>query len=107
VSLALSGAGLIVFISTANTQIQWTVPDALRGRVMGVWGLVFGGGLPLGSVTLGALAESLGIRAALGLGACVCLGVSVVVYLHLPPRSGAAPSGPAVSQEPATADQSA
>lgn len=86
VSLALSGAGLIVFISTANTQIQWTVPDALRGRVMGVWGLVFGGGLPLGSITLGALAEEFGVRAALGLGACVCLVVSVAVYLRMPPR---------------------
>jgi MFS family permease len=87
VTLAISGAGLIAFISTANTQIQWTVPDALRGRVMGVWGLVFGGGLPLGSVLLGALAEKLGVRAALGLGACICLVVSAAVYFSLPPSS--------------------
>lgn len=88
-SLAFSGAGLIMFVSTANTQIQWTVPDDLRGRVMGVWGLVFGGGLPLGSVTLGALAEKFGVRAALSVGACVCLVMSVVVFLRLPPKPGA------------------
>ncbi len=94
-ALSFSGAGLIVFISTANTQIQITVPDALRGRVMGVWGLVFGGGLPLGSVTLGALAEKFGVRAALLLGACVCLVMSVVVFLRLPPKPSPDPSGSA------------
>lgn len=88
VALAFSGAGLIIFVSTANTQIQWTVPDALRGRVMGVWGLVFGGGLPLGSVTLGAIAEQFGVRVAFVLGASVCLIVSVVVFLRMPPRQG-------------------
>lgn len=97
-ALSFSGAGLIVFISTANTQIQWTVPDALRGRVMGVWGLVFGGGLPLGSVTLGALAEMWGVRGALALGACVCLIVSVAVFLRMPPRSQ--PSSAAAVTEP-------
>ena len=97
-ALALSGAGLIVFISTANTQIQLTVPDSLRGRVMGVWGLVFGGGLPLGSVLLGALAEEFGVQKALALGAVVCLLVSVFVFLRLPrPQlaAGAAPLDPA------------
>ena len=93
-ALSFSGAGLIMFVSTANTQIQWTVPDELRGRVMGVWGLVFGGGLPLGSVTLGALAEKFGVRAALFVGACVCLVMSVVVFLRLPPKPGSGASTP-------------
>jgi MFS family permease len=103
VLLALSGAGLIVFISTANTQIQWTVPDALRGRVMGVWGLVFGGGLPLGSVLLGALAEEFGIQAALGFGAVVCLVVSVIMYLRLPPKQAEPARAAALATPPAEA----
>jgi predicted MFS family arabinose efflux permease len=93
-ALSFSGAGLIMFVSTANTQIQWTVPDELRGRVMGVWGLVFGGGLPLGSVTLGALAEKFGVRAALFVGACVCLVMSVVVFLRLPPKPASGANTP-------------
>jgi MFS family permease len=95
-TLALSGAGLIAFISTANTQIQLGVPDALRGRVMGVWGLVFGGGLPLGSILLGALAEKFGIQVALATGAGVCFLVSVIVFLNLPPRQD--PAGPPPDQ---------
>jgi MFS family permease len=100
VTLALSGAGLITFLSTANTQIQLIVPDALRGRVMGVWGLVFGGGLPLGSFLLGALAQKLGVPAALALGAAACLVVSVVVFLNLP----AHPLRPAPPAESGAAD---
>jgi predicted MFS family arabinose efflux permease len=85
--IALSGAGLITFLSTSNTLIQLTVPDELRGRVMGVWGLVFGGALPVGSFLMGAVAQRFGVVVAMASGALVCLGASVLVYLKLPARS--------------------
>ncbi len=87
ICLAFSGAGLIGFLSTSNTLIQLTVPDELRGRVMGVWGLVFGGALPIGSFLMGALAERIGVVYTIAGGTLVCLIVSVVVYLRLPPRA--------------------
>ena len=84
--LCISGFGLIAFLSTSNTLIQLAVPDHLRGRVMGVWGLVFGGSLPIGSLLLGAFAERAGVVLAIVLGALVCLAFSVGVFLRLPPR---------------------
>lgn len=84
--LCISGFGLIAFLSTSNTLIQLAVPDHLRGRVMGVWGLVFGGSLPIGSLMLGALAERAGLVLAIVAGATICLLFSVTVFLRLPPR---------------------
>jgi len=102
-ALAVTGAGLIVFLSTANTQIQMVVPDALRGRVMGVWGLVFGGGLPLGSILLGAMAEKVGVQAALGTSAVLCFLVSVLVFFSLPKATAPRPSQAGASPDPTQA----
>lgn len=71
--LGLAGGGMITFLSTSNSLIQLTVPDRLRGRVMGVWGLVFGGSLPLGSFLSGALADKLGVDVTIVAGSVVCL----------------------------------
>lgn len=103
-ALAVAGAGLIVFLSTANTQIQLVVPDSLRGRVMGVWGLVFGGGLPLGSFVLGAVAQKVGVQVALGTSAVLLLLVSVMVFVSLPKSTAAreVPSGGRADTAPAS-----
>jgi Bacterial protein of unknown function (DUF894). len=42
---------------TSNTVLQTIVPDEMRGRVMGVWSLVFGAMIPLGSLEAGAVAH--------------------------------------------------
>jgi uncharacterized membrane protein YdcZ (DUF606 family) len=43
----------------------------MRGRVMGVWSLVFGAMIPLGSLEAGALAHWLGTPFALAFGAVI------------------------------------
>src|SRR6266496_3545423 len=40
--LLVAGFGMLLFFSTSNTVLQTIVPDEMRGRVMGVWSLVFG-----------------------------------------------------------------
>lgn len=52
-------AGLcsIMVFNTANTTVQLTTPDNLRGRVMGVYILVFAGTTPIGSLFMGWLAS--------------------------------------------------
>jgi len=72
VFLWLSGAGLMLFFSTANTTLQTIVPDEMRGRVMGVWALVFGVMIPLGSLEVGMLSPLLGAPATIAFGAAVC-----------------------------------
>ncbi|MGH7967287.1 MAG: MFS transporter, partial [Limisphaerales bacterium] len=49
-SLAVAGWGMLLFFSTTNTLLQTSASDAMRGRVMGIWALVFGGMTPIGGV---------------------------------------------------------
>jgi len=78
--LFVAGFGMLLFFSTTNTVLQTIVPDEMRGRVMGVWSLIFGAMIPLGSLEAGAIANWLGTPFALGLGAIVC-AISAVVAL--------------------------
>lgn len=77
VAMFLAGLGAISMAATANTSIQLTVPDALRGRVMSVYTTVFAGSTPIGGLMAGALASSLGVPFALGFGAVLSLLVGV------------------------------
>jgi MFS family permease len=58
--LFLTGFVGILFMTTANTRLQLQVPDELRGRVMGMYFLLFVGTTPIGSYLTGQLAEHLG-----------------------------------------------
>ena len=70
----------IVFIASCNTTLQLTAPDALRGRVMSLHALMFGGVFPIGSFIVGATAEAFGIRAALAAaGAAGLCGVAAIL----------------------------
>lgn len=55
--LLLAGFGGILFVATGNTVVQLNVEDRIRGRVMGIWALAFGGSLPIGSVLAGTVAD--------------------------------------------------
>jgi MFS family permease len=70
--LALNSFGMMLFFSMSNTLIQISVPDEMRGRVMGVWSLVFGAVIPLGSLEVGWLAHWAGIPATIATGAVIC-----------------------------------
>ena len=66
--LVVLGCFQIVFSTGCNTTLQLETPDALRGRVMGLYALAFAGMTPFGSLLVGVLAEHLGVRAACALG---------------------------------------
>ena len=77
------------FMATAGGMEQESVPDELRGRVMGLWTFTFGVCFPIGSQLMGLASEAFGIRAAWSGGAVIMILVSLVVYLRMPPRSEA------------------
>jgi MFS family permease len=80
--LFFAGFGIILFFSLGNSIIQTQSPDHLRGRLMGIWALVFGGSLPVGSFWMGAAAQRVGSGHALQAGGLFCaLGASVVYFL--------------------------
>jgi predicted MFS family arabinose efflux permease len=81
VLLFLTGFYSIVFIASCNTTLQLTTPDELRGRVMSLHTLMFGGVFPLGAFMTGALAEAFGVPTALRVAASAGLaGLAAIAY---------------------------
>lgn len=68
--------------ATMNTTIQHAVPDAIRGRVMSIYMLMFLGMFPIGSFQVGFLAEHFGSQLAVRFGAFVILLLSVGFYFN-------------------------
>src|SRR5205814_4471399 len=87
--MLLAGFGMLLFFSTSNTVLQTIVPDEMRGRVMGIWSLVFVAMIPLGSIEAGSVAHWFGTAFALAFGAVIC-AVSAVVTLFVLRRREAA-----------------
>jgi predicted MFS family arabinose efflux permease len=71
-ALALLGLATIGFLSMANASVQLGVPEALVGRVMGLWVVLNAGTQPIGSLAEGALAERWGLGPTFGLAAAIC-----------------------------------
>ncbi|HLJ60476.1 MAG TPA: MFS transporter [bacterium] len=61
--LFAAGAGMIMFTATANSTVQLETPDALRGRVMSTYALVFSGVSPFASLLMGAIVDGWGLAA--------------------------------------------
>src|SRR5215831_2902590 len=72
VFLGLGGWGMLLFFSTTNTLLQTDASDEMRGRVMGIWALIFGGMTPIGGLVAGTLANYFGVPAAMAVGAIIC-----------------------------------
>ncbi len=69
--LFVTGFVGVLFMTAANTRLQLQVPDHLRGRVMGMYILLFVGTTPIGSYLTGLLAERLAGGGAPGVRATV------------------------------------
>jgi predicted MFS family arabinose efflux permease len=79
--MAIAGWGMLLYFSTTTTLIQTSVADNMRGRVMGIWALVFGGMMPIGGLEAGSLSHWLGVPRTIGIGALVCGGAALVTWL--------------------------
>ncbi|QJY50384.1 MFS transporter [Pseudonocardia broussonetiae] len=82
------GFAALTFTTAANSAVQLAVEPAMRGRVMGLYILLFLGGTPVGAPLLGLLAESWGGRSPLVLGGIVMVVSVLVVTLVLVLRAG-------------------
>lgn len=94
-ALFVCGAAMVTFSASANTTIQVTAPDELRGRVMSVHSLVFTGVTPVGAFIAGTLAQYLGARATFGIVGGIALVTTVTMrlakLLPAPPGTETAP----------------
>ncbi len=78
------GASMMVQMASSNTLIQSMVPDALRGRVMAVYSMMFMGMAPFGALTAGTVAERIGAPATVAIGGLVCLVAASIFAARLP-----------------------
>ena len=56
-ALWIGGAGMMMALTSFSTQLQERLPEALRGRVMGLWSVAFLGSRPLAAIVNGAVAD--------------------------------------------------
>jgi predicted MFS family arabinose efflux permease len=62
--LFLIGFSGIVLVASCNTALQLAAPDHLRGRVMSLYTLIFGGSFPIGAFLVGWISERAGVSTA-------------------------------------------
>jgi MFS family permease len=87
--LVPTGLTLLTLTTAANSTMQLGTTGAMRGRVMGLYMLVFLGGTPIGSPLAGWVAEVWGPRMVLVLGGLISLAATAAVALALARRGGA------------------
>lgn len=78
VVIMIGGWGIVSYLASANSYIQVTVPDELRGRVMSVYSFVFLGLAPIGNSIMGTSAEHIGTTTAVASGATICIISSLI-----------------------------
>jgi predicted MFS family arabinose efflux permease len=82
--LVAVGWGFMVLFNMANVLIQTQVTDQLRGRVMALYSLTFFGGMPIGALWAGAVAERVGPPETVLIGSGISLAFAALVYIFVP-----------------------
>jgi MFS family permease len=82
--LVCVGFSMIIQIASSNTLVQAMSPNALRGRVMAVYSMMFLGMAPVGALLAGWLAERVGAANTVALGGVGCILSALIFSLRLP-----------------------
>jgi len=77
--LPICGVTALTTLVSANSIVQTSTDPAIRGRVMGLYLLIFMGGTPFGSPLIGSTTEIIGIRPTIA----VCGGISLFASLYI------------------------
>lgn len=76
----LTGAGFVFAVTAFTTALQRRLPEALRGRVMALWGVAFLGNRPLAAAIDGAAADLVGPRWAMLIAISVAVTGTLIAY---------------------------
>jgi MFS family permease len=79
------GFAMMTQMAASNTLIQSMIPNALRGRVMALYSMMFMGMAPIGALLAGSLAGWLGATTTVAAGGTFCL-VGGLLFLQRLPR---------------------
>jgi len=81
--LLLAGGALLMMVSSLNTSLaQLLAPNELRGRVIGIYMVAFRGGMPLGSLVSGYLANRLSAPTVLTINGVLLVAVACSFLLR-------------------------
>jgi MFS family permease len=78
--LPICGLSALTTLVSANSLVQTSSDTAIRGRVMGLYLLVFMGGAPFGSPLIGVTTELIGIRPTITICGTISLVASILVW---------------------------
>jgi MFS family permease len=87
VLLTVCGAAWMMSQNSFNVAIQTVVPNWVQARTLGVYIFVFQGGMALGSVTWGSVADEFGLPVAL-IGAAVWMLLTLLLIFRFSLRNG-------------------
>jgi MFS family permease len=101
-AVLLAAMGLVNLIcqAMANSAVQLAVDPEMRGRVMGLYMLVFIGGTPIGALTVGEITSHYGARAGMAFCGAVPAVAAVIVAVVLARRARSLALGRAVTGHP-------
>jgi MFS family permease len=80
--LPICGVTALTTLVSANSIVQTSTDPAIRGRVMGLYLLIFMGGTPFGSPLIGTTTELIGIRPTIVLCSGISLAASVIIWFR-------------------------
>lgn len=82
-ALPIVGMLALTMMISANSYVQGHTDPAIRGRIMGLYLMVFMGGTPFGSPLIGWLCTQIGVRETIGLCGAITALTPLVTYLFL------------------------
>lgn len=78
--LPICGIAALTMLISANSYVQTHSDPAIRGRVMGIYLLIFMGGTPFGSLLIGYLTEVIGVRQTIAFCGGISLAAALVIW---------------------------
>ena len=86
VNVAVLGAFYFAFITALNTTLQARLEEHVRGRVMALWMMGFGGTVGIGNLLIGPVVAAVGITDVLLFGSGVALALAWYADVRTPPE---------------------
>ncbi len=80
--LPICGVTALITLITANSIVQVNSDHKIRGRVMGIYLLIFMGGTPFGSPLIGILSEVIGIRETIAACGAISLLATLIIWFR-------------------------
>jgi predicted MFS family arabinose efflux permease len=89
------GIGYFATVTSLATVLQEQLDDRVRGRVMALWVMCFGGTVPIGGLIAGLVIEATSVTAVMLFSAVAALGLALYARRFTGRPAAAAPAAPA------------